>query len=301
MAGAADRSGVGCGMHVRGVGAHGDVDRHRRSLPVSLEQKTRPAVLWGRPGFEPTSQRFAHAQSVAMARGNGAVHVAARFFGGAKAAVRQYRFDIFTGVSGECDFEIVDGRRAIERERGDVSAAHEVHQHRREAAFNHMATQSPDDRAPFLARCAQRVNDRPERIARQNMRQRIEPARDAGTGTVDRSETGSLHFAAAFLEADGLEARKVQWRLRIFAHANNLLSPWLTHSCVQRRDSSRRSFARHAGVRAPLTAQAPPPSHCPTLSAAPPPYSSSSTAPPAPAYRRQPRGLRTRRRPDPGR
>ena len=62
---------------------------------------------------------------------NGAVHFAAGFLRRAETAIRQNGFYIFTGVAGQGNFKIVDGRGAIERERGDKSAAHQIDQHRR--------------------------------------------------------------------------------------------------------------------------------------------------------------------------
>ena len=133
-------------MGMRRIGADRHVHGHRRGTRIRLRQKAGVQSIAAVLG-QPLPQRFAHSQAFAIALDDGVIHVAARLFGRAEAAIGQHRFHIFAGVSGERDFEIVDGGRAVEGERRGVAAIHQIDQHRRQPALDHMAAHAPDDGA----------------------------------------------------------------------------------------------------------------------------------------------------------
>src|SRR5579885_3290427 len=134
-------------MRMRGVGSDGDMDGYGNAAAVSLKQQAARRVSRSCDQFEPAAQGFADAEAFAISARNGAVELAAGFLGRAEAAIGQYGFDIFAGLSGERDFEIVNRGRAVHGERGGVTAVHEIDENRREAAFNDMAAEAPDNSA----------------------------------------------------------------------------------------------------------------------------------------------------------
>ena len=101
----------------------------------------------------------------------------------AETAVRQHRFHVFAGAARQRDFEIVDRRRAVQRERRGVAAAHQVDQHRRQAAFDDMAAQAPEDR---LAGCRAQCN-------RSTTRRERSPARIRGSDSSSPITPAALH------------------------------------------------------------------------------------------------------------
>ena len=59
----------------------------------------------------------------------------------------KHGFDVFAGMAGDGDFEIVNRGRAVQREGGGVAALHQVDQHRREPALDDVPAQAPQDRS----------------------------------------------------------------------------------------------------------------------------------------------------------
>ena len=226
MRGAADGRCVGRRMHVRRVRPDGHVHGDGRRA------RARPAA----PGCgrelgvgdlaQAPPQRFAHAQPIAIAGRDGFVHLAPGFFGRAEAPVGQDRFHILAGMAGHGDFEIVNRRRAIHGEPGGVSALHQIDQHRRQAALDHVPAHAPDDGSPPRARRVDGVHHGAEGIARQDVRQRIQPSRDARAFAIDGGEIGDADLAAARLEAGRSSGpAKSSGLLGVFAHAAAFLLP----------------------------------------------------------------------------
>ena len=106
------------------------------------------------------------------------VHLAPGLFGRAEAPVGQDRLDVFAGVAGQRDFEIVNRGRPVERETGGVAAAHEIEQHGRQAALDDVPAHAPQDRPLVLARARQRIHHGAKTIGGEEVRQRIQQARD---------------------------------------------------------------------------------------------------------------------------
>ena len=125
-------------------------------------------------------------------------------------------------MSGEGDFEIVNGGGAVQGEAGGVAAAHQIEQDRREAALDDVAAHAPEDGALVPARAGQRIDDGAKAVGGEEVRQGIEKSGDAGAGLVGCGEIGDLDFAAAFREADGLEVGEVQRLLGVAAHGRTL-------------------------------------------------------------------------------
>ena len=126
--------------------------------------------------FEMMSERLAEAL---VARLQSRVKLAAGFLGCAKAAIGEHGFDIFAGVAGDGDFEIVNRGGAIQCESSRVTAAHEIDKNRREAALDDVAAESPDDHLLTSAGVGQCVDHGAQGIGRENVRERIEKAGNA--------------------------------------------------------------------------------------------------------------------------
>ncbi len=152
MRSGADGRPIGGRMRVRSVGSHRHVYGDGRRSAVSLQHQAERRISRVGRGFQAPAQRFADSQPVAHAFGDGAIHLAAGFFRRSEAAVRQRRLHVLAGVPGQRDFEIVNGRGAIQREDRGVAAPHQVDQHRRQSALDDVAAQAPDDGASSGAR-----------------------------------------------------------------------------------------------------------------------------------------------------
>ena len=131
-------------MRVRRIGSDRHVHRDRESVPVSLQQQA----------AQPRSRASGRSPAAGPALRPCPAHRGrpaeiARFisrpglFGRAEAPIGQHRLHVLAGMSGQRDFEIVDGRRAVHREGGGVAAPHQVDQHRRQAALDDVPAQAP--------------------------------------------------------------------------------------------------------------------------------------------------------------
>ena len=127
--------------------------------------------------------------------------------------------DVFAGVAGQRDFEIVDGGRSVQRERGGVAAVHQIDQHGRQTALDHVTAQAPDDGPPLGARGGDGVYHRAKPIGRQQARKRIQQAGDTGILLIHGSEVHDLDLAAPLLEANCFEIGELQRRLGVNTHA----------------------------------------------------------------------------------
>ena len=156
-------------MSMRSVRAHGDVYRYRHFGLIRRPQQAVRRELGLREFFQRAAQRFAHAELVAVPTGDRDIHLAPGLFRRAKPAVREHRFHVFTGLAGDGDFEIVDGRRAVHREGGGKAAAHQVGQQGGEAALDDVPAHPPDDGLPGRARPDQSFDGEAEqdRLARR--------------------------------------------------------------------------------------------------------------------------------------
>ena len=67
------------------------------------------------------------------------------FAGHAELAGAEAGFDVFGGVAGECDFEIVDERGAVHGDAGDEAAVHQIDEDRAEADLDDVAADAPED------------------------------------------------------------------------------------------------------------------------------------------------------------
>jgi len=130
-----------------------------------------------------------------------------------------------------------------------------------QTALDHMAAHAPDDGPPLGTRGRDSVHHRAERIARQNTRQRIEPAGNARTLLIRIREDRGLHLAAALLQTDSFEHREIERPLLIFTHvgrtprsaAGPLAGFPTTPQVLRPRDSvlpKDRLLARAAPIRA---------------------------------------------------
>ena len=107
---------------------------------------------------------------------DGAIHLAPGLFGRAEAAVGQHRLHVFAGVAGQRDLEIVNRRRPVQHETGRVAAVHQIEQHRREAALDHVPAHAPQNRPLVPARARERIHHGAKAIGGQEVRQRFQQA-----------------------------------------------------------------------------------------------------------------------------
>ena len=174
---------IGGRMGVRRIRPDGHVHGHGRGRAGRPE-----AAGWARrvsgaaSGSEPAAQRFAHAQAVARRP-----PTMARFISRPVSSAAPKRPSGSTASTSS----LVWPARAISkswmaaapfmRKGGGVAAAHQVDQHRRQAALDHVAAQPPDDgaplgRAPRHRRPPRRETHRPPECAAAN---RASPAMPA--------------------------------------------------------------------------------------------------------------------------
>ena len=79
------------------------------------------------------------------------VEQAAGLVGHAEPSGTERLVDVLGRGAGERDLEVVDDRRAVDRDRRDEAALHQVDQHRAEAGLDHVRAEAPDDaRRPRL-------------------------------------------------------------------------------------------------------------------------------------------------------
>ncbi len=179
MRGAADGRAVGRRVGMRRIGADGDVHGDGDAGAVGVEQQARFGARVAGALVQCPPERLSHADAVAIAFDDGAVHFAPGLFGGAEASVGQDGFHVFAGVSGEGDFEIVNGGGTIQGEAGGVAAAHQIEQHRREAALDDVSAHAPEDGALVPARAGQGIHDGAKAVGGEEVRQRIEKSGNA--------------------------------------------------------------------------------------------------------------------------
>src|SRR5579885_3467645 len=158
MRGFAQGGAVCQGVRMRRVGADGDVHSHRHVGRIRLVQNARRREFGPGGVLETPAISFSGAEI----RRQGAVHFLARFPRRPKAAVRQHRFDILAGVSGERDLKVMNGGGAIHCKGCDEAAAHKIDQDRRQAAFDNVPSQRPHNGLALRASVEHRVYNRAE-------------------------------------------------------------------------------------------------------------------------------------------
>ena len=87
------------------------------------------------------------AHAAADAGGDGVVQLASGFLGHAELAGAERGVDVFGRRPRQRDFEIVDQSRAVQRDRRDESALHQIDDDGREARLDDVRAEAPDDAA----------------------------------------------------------------------------------------------------------------------------------------------------------
>jgi len=101
-------------MHVRNVRADGEMDGHGDLMLVGSYEDAGIRVFdFDDPAIKELPGGFTVADADAMRKFGEFVDVLAGFGGHAELAFAEARIDVFGGVAGEGDFEIVDERRAV--------------------------------------------------------------------------------------------------------------------------------------------------------------------------------------------
>src|ERR1019366_9365867 len=123
------------------------------------------------------------------------------------------------------NLEIVNGGRAVHRERRRQTAPHQVRENRRHSALDDVPAHPPNDLPSEDASLEDGVDDRAEVFTRQNSGQGANQALDAGTATVGSREIGHFHFAPAFPERNRAQTGEVHW-LEWIAAAHFRFGSW---------------------------------------------------------------------------
>src|SRR5437870_13455059 len=123
MCGVTKRRATCCWMHVRDVRADGEMNCHGDAVLVGGDEDAGIRVL----RFEDAARKklpgsFAVADADAMRKFGNFVEIFSRLFGHAEVASVQGRLDVFGGVSGKRDFEVVNQRSPVHGNAGDETA-----------------------------------------------------------------------------------------------------------------------------------------------------------------------------------
>ena len=167
----AERGGIHRRVRMRSVGADSDMNGNRHAFAPCLHQQARRGMLVRRKAAQSPAERFAQPAIARKRR----VPLPPGFFRRAEAPVRQHRFHVLTGVARKCNLKIVDRGGPVHGKTGREPAPHQIDQHRRQTTFNDVAAHPPDHRLALPASLRDRRDHGPERIARQNPRQAVEP------------------------------------------------------------------------------------------------------------------------------
>ena len=151
--GIAQRCAVGGGMHVRDVGADGQVNRHGDAALVRGDEDAGIGVFYfDNIAGEKLPGGFAITDSDAVRKLSDFIEMFSGFFGHAELAFAKAGLDVFGSVARERDFEIVDERRAVHGDSGNESAFHHINQNGTEADFDDVPADPPENSFALFAR-----------------------------------------------------------------------------------------------------------------------------------------------------
>ncbi len=161
MRGVAKRSAVGGGVHVRDVRTDGEMDRHGNAVFVRSNEDAGTCVfVIDAAAREELPGSFTVADVDAVRKFGEFVDVLAGFGGHAELAFTDAGFDVFGGVAGQRDFEIMDERRAVHGDAGNEAAFHQIDQDGAETDLDHVAADAPKDGLTLSSRavdCAEEM------------------------------------------------------------------------------------------------------------------------------------------------
>src|SRR6267378_1487859 len=127
MRGVSQRRAVDGRMHVRNVRTDGEMDRHGNAVLVRSHEDAAIGVFdFDDTAREKLSGGFAIADANAVGKFGEFVDVLARFSSHPELAFAETGLDVFGGVAGEGDFEIVDEGGAVHGHPRNESALHEI-------------------------------------------------------------------------------------------------------------------------------------------------------------------------------
>src|SRR5712692_7393701 len=134
MRGGAESGAIGGAVHVRNVRADGEMNRNGNAVLVGGNEDAGIRVLdFNGAAREKLPGGFAVADADAMRKFGEFVDVLAGFGGHAELAFAEASFDVFGGVAGERDFEIMNKRGAVHGDSRDEAAVHQIDQDGAEA------------------------------------------------------------------------------------------------------------------------------------------------------------------------
>ena len=168
----AQRRAVRRAVHVRDVGADRKMHGHRHARAVGRDQHARLGIFHPQaPAGQQLPRRFAHPDSAAVSAHGDFIQIEPSFLGHAECAAAQRGLDVFGGVAGQCDLEIVHQPGAVCRDAADEVVADHVNQHWREPDLEDVPAQAPENGLAARSRAEDGPHHRPQIVRGQNPRQ----------------------------------------------------------------------------------------------------------------------------------
>ena len=112
-------------------------------------------------------------------------------------ALAQAGFDVFGGVAGEGDFEIVDQSGAVHGDPGDETAFDQIDQDGSEADFNDVSTEAPENGLALFARAVDGAEQVAEILGGKDVGERIEKSCEQGVRGGRLGKIADADFALA--------------------------------------------------------------------------------------------------------
>src|SRR5947207_12370166 len=133
-------------MHVRDVGADGQVNRHGDAALVRGDEDAGIGVFYfDNTAGEKLPGGFAITDSDAVRKLSDFIEMFSGFFGHAELAFAKAGLDVFGSVARERDFEIVDERSAVHGYSVNESAFHHINPNRGEAGSEGVPADPPGE------------------------------------------------------------------------------------------------------------------------------------------------------------
>src|SRR5437870_3135681 len=180
MRGGARGARVETSVHVNDVGADGDVDCHGYAATESRGKDTVPPEARLTGFREKASHRLADSEAVAVAGDDGFVDDAPGLLRHVESPAAEDFRNIFGSPADQRDFEIVNQGGAVHRHRGDVTAPHQVREHRPESDLDDVPAEPPNDGLAARARGLESLNDGKKVLTCEDPWQRVRPLSDGG-------------------------------------------------------------------------------------------------------------------------
>ena len=210
MRAAADRGRVAGGMHVDDVGAHRDM-HGGRNLETPRRGEDREALeLRAAPSFDVTANRSAETETVAIAKDDGPVDLFPGLPSHSELAAAEDSVHLLGGLAGDRGLEVVNDPRAVERDRGDEAALHQVDDQGSEPDLENVRAHPPDERALPLPPPHDRRGHRAQLLRGEDPGEGRNEGGEPGPAGVGPSEVRNPHLAHPRLKRVGPDPREIE-------------------------------------------------------------------------------------------